>query len=61
MKTALDAIAENLYRARLGEARRTFDQQVAIRQDRHQQALDQTLLADNPGTDGGLQIQYFLL
>ena len=38
---------ERLHRQRLGEARHAFDQQVPLREDRHQHALEEVVLADD--------------
>ncbi len=61
MKIALDAVAEHLDRARLGEPRRALDEQVAVGQDRDQQALEQVALTDDLGRQRLFQVQYFLL
>ena len=61
VKTPLNTVTEHLDGARLGQTRSTLYEQVSVRKNGHQQALDQSLLADNPGAHGRLQIQYFLL
>jgi hypothetical protein len=48
---------EALDRARLGEARQALDQQVAIREQPEQQALDQLLLADDRSRHVLLQLE----
>src|SRR5690606_30450183 len=45
-------------RTRLGEPRRTLDEQVPVRQQRDQQALDQVLLADDALADEIAQPEY---
>ena len=47
MEVRLDARRQRLDRGGLGQARRTFDQQVTIGQQRDQQAVDQVRLADD--------------
>ena len=52
VKVALDALAEYLDCARLGQPGRALHQQVAVGEYRDQQSLDQPLLADDLGADG---------
>ena len=44
MKTAFQSLAQYPYRLGLGQTGRTFDQQVAVRQQRYQQPVYQGLL-----------------
>ena len=52
VEVRIDACRQRLHRGGLGQSRRTFHQQMAIRQQGDQQAVDQVRLAD----DGALQI-----
>jgi hypothetical protein len=61
MKITLDSFPKHLDRACLGKPRRALDQQVTIRQDRDQEALDQVVLTDYFFTNRLFSIQYFLL
>ncbi len=47
MEIAFDARGEFLDRRRLGEAGRTFDEQMAVGEQRDQQAIDEQFLADD--------------
>ena len=44
MKVALHAVAQNFDRARLGETRRALDEQMTVAQQRHEHAIEQSLL-----------------
>jgi hypothetical protein len=51
VKITLQAAGKHLDRACLGQARRTLDQQVTIRKQGNQQALDKVPLAQDLGLD----------
>ncbi len=47
LERAAHGARERLHRERLGETRHALDQQVALREDRHQHALEEVVLADD--------------
>ena len=47
LERAAHRARQRLDRQRLGEAGHAFDQQVSLRQDRHQHALEEMVLADD--------------
>jgi hypothetical protein len=47
MEIAFDAVAQNLDRARLGEARGAFDEQMPVAQQRDEHAIQQSILTDD--------------
>jgi hypothetical protein len=56
MEIPLDAVAQDFDRARLGETRRAFNEQVAVAQERDEHAIQQPLLAD----DEAFQVRFEL-
>jgi hypothetical protein len=56
MKVALDAVAQDLDRARLCEPRRAFDEQMAVGKQRDEHAIQQPFLTD----DETLQVRFEL-
>jgi len=48
---------KRLHRARLGKSRKTFDQQIAVREQPDQHALDHMILAQHGLSNLRLQIE----
>jgi hypothetical protein len=55
MEITLDALAQHLDRARLGQTGGAFDQQMPVREQRDQQAVHETVLPDDALGDERLQ------
>ena len=51
LERAADRARQRLHGERLGEAGHAFDQQVALREDRDQHALEKVVLADDDPLD----------
>ena len=56
LEVALQAMRQRLDRAGFGQAGRTLDQQMTLRQQRNQQAFHQRRLAENLGVEVSLQL-----
>ena len=59
MKVALDALGQNLDRTGLCQARRTFDQQVTIAQERDQHPVDEVRLPNDEAARMHLKLLKF--
>jgi hypothetical protein len=61
VEVALDAVAQDLDRARFGEARCAFDEQVPVGEQRDEHSIQQPFLTDDETLEMGFELPELFL